>query len=182
MVSKVLEFSPLFPGIRILENEAVDRCFSVRFSFSVKTEAFELRLEERRRGFCGFISLGLQCSMWLMATVEEALKAPVIEDFVKYFREDVKALIVQGGGNKAGHYLEVVAYDEGGRKGAMWLPEGCEDWGWSRVVDELRQMLAFLESKERPPVSEELISEGKQKGGYFAWSLLRGSAMLGGQR
>jgi hypothetical protein len=29
-----------------------------------------------------------------MATVEEALKAPVKKDFVKYFREDVQALMV----------------------------------------------------------------------------------------
>jgi hypothetical protein len=42
------------------------------------------------------------------------------------------------GGNKAGCYVEVVAYAEGGRKGAIWLPEGHEGWGWSRVVGELR--------------------------------------------
>jgi hypothetical protein len=36
-----------------------------------------------------------------MAIVEEALKAPM-KDFVKYFWEDVKALMIQGGGNKAG--------------------------------------------------------------------------------
>jgi hypothetical protein len=54
---------------------------------------FELRLEERRKGFCGFIFLGLQGSAWLMATVEEALKAPV-KDFIKYFWEDVKTLMV----------------------------------------------------------------------------------------
>jgi hypothetical protein len=63
-----------------------------------------------------------------MATVEEALKA-LVKDFVKYFREDVKALMVRGGGNKAGHYLEVVAYVEGGQKGAIWLPKGREGWG-----------------------------------------------------
>jgi hypothetical protein len=48
-----------------------------------------------------------------MATVEEALKA-LVKDFVKYFREDVKALMVRGGGNKAGCYLEVVDYAKGG--------------------------------------------------------------------
>jgi len=71
-------------------------CFSVEakgFSFSVKALASELRLEERRKGFCGFIFLGLQGSAWLMATVEEALKAPV-KDFIKYFWEDVKTLMV----------------------------------------------------------------------------------------
>jgi hypothetical protein len=34
-------------------------------------------------------------------------------------------------------------------------------------VGELWQKLAFLESKEWLPVSEELISEGKQKGGIL---------------
>jgi hypothetical protein len=43
-----------------------------------------------------------QCSAWLMAIVEEELKA-LVKDFVTSFREDVKALMVRGGGNKAGH-------------------------------------------------------------------------------
>jgi hypothetical protein len=43
-------------------------------------------------------------------------------------------------------------------------------------------MLAFLEAKEWPLVFEVPFSEGKQKGGgSFIRSLLRGSAMLGGQ-
>jgi hypothetical protein len=60
-----------------------------------------------------------------MATVEKGLKASG-KDFVKYFWEDAKALMVRWGGNKADCFLEVVAYTKGGRKGAIWLPEGCE--------------------------------------------------------
>jgi hypothetical protein len=99
------------------------------FSFSAKADVYEICLQERRKGFCRFIFLGFQCSAWLMATIEEALKAPVKEDFVTSYREDVKALMVHGGGNKAGCYLEVVAYVEGGRKGVIWLPKGREGWG-----------------------------------------------------
>jgi hypothetical protein len=148
----------------------MEHCFSVEakgFSFSAKAEVFELRLEERRKGFCGFIFLGLQGSAWLMAIVEEALKAPV-KDFIKYFWEDVKTLMVWGGGNKADHYLEVVAYAEGGRKWPIWLLEGRAGWGWSRVMGELRQMPAFLEAKEWPLLSEVSFSEGKQKGGILS--------------
>jgi hypothetical protein len=72
--------------------------------------------------------------------------------------------MVREGGNKAGRYLEVVAYAEGGRKGAIWLPEGRESPGWSRIVGELRQLLAFLKAKEWSLVSEELFMVGKQKG------------------
>jgi hypothetical protein len=75
----------------------MERCFSVEakgFSFSTKAEASKRRLEERRKGFCGCIFLGLQGSTWLMATFEEALKTSVKEDFVKYFWEDVKALMI----------------------------------------------------------------------------------------
>jgi hypothetical protein len=61
-----------------------------------------------------------------MANIEEALKA-LVKDFVKYFWEDVKALMVRGDGNKVGRYLEVVAYAKGGQKRAIWLPEGRED-------------------------------------------------------
>jgi hypothetical protein len=99
----------------------MERCFTVEakgFSFSEKAKAAELRLEERRKGFCGFIFLGLQGAAWLMATIEEALTAPVKKDFVKYFQEDVKALI-RGGDNNARRYLKVVAYAEGGRKGPI---------------------------------------------------------------
>jgi hypothetical protein len=40
----------------------MERCFSAEakgFSFSAKADASELRLEERRKGICGFIFLGL---------------------------------------------------------------------------------------------------------------------------
>jgi hypothetical protein len=75
----------------------------------------------------------------------------------------------------------VVAYAKGGRKGAIWLPEGCEGWGWSWVVAELQHMLAFLEAKEWPLVSEVAVSRGKQKGGSSIQSLLHGSTTFGGQ-
>jgi hypothetical protein len=74
----------------------MERCFSVEakaFYFSAKADVSELCLKERRKGFCGFIFLGLQGFAWLMVTIEEVLKDPV-KDFVKYFREDVKALMV----------------------------------------------------------------------------------------
>jgi UDP-N-acetylglucosamine:LPS N-acetylglucosamine transferase len=80
----------------------MEHCFYVEpkcFSFSAKAEASELRLEERRKRFCVFIFLGLQGSVWLMATIEEALKA-LMKDFVKYFWADVKALMVRGGGKQ----------------------------------------------------------------------------------
>jgi hypothetical protein len=145
----------------------MERCFTVEakcFSFSTKAGEPELRLEERRKAFGGFIVLGVQGSAWLMATVEKALKDPGL-DFVKYFREDTKALMVRGSGNKAGRFLEVVAYAEGGRKGAIWLPQGRGGWGWSRVVGELRKLLSFLGLKDRSPGGGMSSSEGNPKGG-----------------
>jgi hypothetical protein len=99
------------------------------FYFSVKADASKIRLEERRKGFSGFIFLGLQCSAWLLATVEEALKEPVKKDFVKSYREDVKALMVRGGGggNKVGRYLEVAVFAEGGCKGVIWPLKAVKD-------------------------------------------------------
>jgi hypothetical protein len=77
-------------------------------------------LEERRKRFCGFNFLGLQGSTWLIATVEEVLKAPVKD--CKYFWEDVKALMIRGGGNKAGHYLEVISLHRGWLKRSYLAP------------------------------------------------------------
>jgi hypothetical protein len=62
----------------------------------------------------------------------------------------------------------VVAYTEGGRKGAIWLPEGRGGWGWSRVVGELRKLLSFLGLKARSPGGGMYYSEGPQKGGELS--------------
>jgi hypothetical protein len=96
------------------------------FYFLVKVEVTEIHLEERRKGFCEYIFLGLQGSEWLLATVEEVLKEPVKKDFVKSFWEDVNVLKLNGGGNKAGRYLEVASFAEGGHTGVVWLLEGRE--------------------------------------------------------
>ena len=39
--------------------------------------------------------------------------------------------------NKAGCFLEVAIFVEGGRKGVIRLLEGHGGWGWQRFVDEL---------------------------------------------
>jgi hypothetical protein len=44
------------------------------FSFSVNMGKSVLHLEEKRKGFSGFISLGINCSDWLANAVEEALE------------------------------------------------------------------------------------------------------------
>jgi hypothetical protein len=122
----------LFEASQLKQRWSVDYLCSVEakaFYSSVKADASEIRLEKRRKGFFGFIFLGLQCFVWLLATVEEALKEPVKKDFVMSYREDVKALMVRRGGNKAGCYLEVAVFTEGGRKGVIWFPEGREGWG-----------------------------------------------------
>jgi len=94
------------------------------FSFSMKVDESELRFEERRKGFVGNIFLGIHCSIWSKDTVEEAMKDPGKKYFVKSFREDAKVLMVRGGGNKVGRYLEVGAFAEEGHKAVIWLPEG----------------------------------------------------------
>jgi hypothetical protein len=56
------------------------------------------------------------------------------------------------GSNKAGCFLEVVVFIEGGRKGVIRLPEGRGGWGLQRFVDELRLLVAQLMEKELPVV------------------------------
>lgn len=64
------------------------------------------------------------CASWLVNTVEEVSHLSVKAVITKAYRKDgEKALMVHGGGNKAGRFLEVVVYAEGGRKGVIWLPE-----------------------------------------------------------
>jgi hypothetical protein len=132
---------------------AMERRFSIEaksFCFSSKEGSSLFRLEERRKKFVGYIFVSTQCSSWLIDTVEAACQ--VKEDIAKSFREGDKALMVHGDTNKAGRFLEVVVFAEGGRKGAIWLPEGRNGRGWRRFAGELRHMLASPVSR-----SEELV-------------------------
>lgn len=116
------------------------------FSFLVTEEAV-VRLEERRKDFAGVVFLGLQCSVWLVATLEVALRNSGVLDFVKSFQEGPKVLIIRGGGNRAGHFLELAVYPEGNQKGLILLPEGSEGRGWSRFAGELCKVMAFLKPR-----------------------------------
>jgi hypothetical protein len=93
----------------------MERWFSIEaksFCFSIKEGFSDLRLEERRKKFVGFIFESSPCAAWLRDTVEAATQ--VEEDISKSYREGDKVLMVHGGYNKAGRYLEVSVYAEGG--------------------------------------------------------------------
>ena len=53
--------------------------------------------------------------------MEAAIHAQVKEVIAKSYREGDKVTMVHGGGNKAGRFLEVSVFAEGGRKGVIWL-------------------------------------------------------------
>jgi hypothetical protein len=120
------------------------------FFFSAKQGSEFLRLEEKRKGYGGFILLGAKCSGWLADMVEEAIEAQRKDDFARSFRDEVRALKVRTGSNKAGCFIEAGVFVEGNRKGVVRLPEGRGGWGWQRFVDELRSLLAQLAGKELP--------------------------------
>jgi hypothetical protein len=133
----------------------MERRFTVEaktFSFSAKEGNSVIRLKEKRKGFGGFIFLGIKCSDWLTDTVEEALEAQKKEEFARSFRDEVRVLKVRMGSNKAGCFLEVAVFVEGGRKGVIRILEGRGGWGWQRFVDELRTLLAHLVEKVSPAV------------------------------
>ena len=120
----------------------MELCFSIEakdFCFLAKEGSFVIRLEERRRKFVGFIFASIQCSSWLVDTVEEACLEK--EDIAKSYREGDKVLMVHGGTNEAGRFLEVSVYAERGRKGVLWLPEGRFGRGWHPFAGELRPMV-----------------------------------------
>ena len=103
----------------------MERWFSIEaksFCFSTKVGSSLFLLEERRKKFVGYIFVSSQCSSWFVDTVEAACQ--VKEDIAKSFSEGDKALMVHGGANKTGRFLEVAVFAEGGCKGGVWLPEG----------------------------------------------------------
>ena len=113
--------------------------FSVeaKFSFSANKGNVVLRLEEKRRGYGGFIVLGTKCSDWLADVVEAAIEAQRKNGFAKSFRDEVRVLKIRTGSNKVGCFLEAAVFVEGDRKGVIRLPEGRRGWGLQRFVDEL---------------------------------------------
>jgi hypothetical protein len=134
----------------------MERRFSVEaksFFFSAKKGSAVLCLEEKRKGYGGFILLGTKCSGWLADVVEEAIEAQKKDGFARSFRDEVRALKVRTGSNKAGCFIGAAVFVEGNRKGVVRLPEGRGGWGWQRFVDELRSLLAQLVVKEMPEVS-----------------------------
>jgi hypothetical protein len=94
------------------------------FSFSVVSGKPVLRLEERHKGFKGFILLGVKVSVWLADMVEEACETQKREDFARLLYDEVRVLKVRMGRNRAGSFLEAAVFVEGGRKGVIRLPEG----------------------------------------------------------
>jgi hypothetical protein len=97
------------------------------FRFSTKDGSSLFRLEERRKKFVGYIFVSPQCSSWLIDTGEAVCM--VKENIAKSFCKGDKALMVHGGYNKAGRFLEVAVFAEGGRKGSLWLPGGRDGRG-----------------------------------------------------
>ena len=113
----------------------MERHFSIEaksFCLSAKEGCPDLCLDEKRKGFIGVIFVSQPCASWLVDTAEEASQSQVKVDIVKSYREGNKALMVHGGVNKVGSFLEVVVFAEGGRKGIIWLPEGRGGRGWCR--------------------------------------------------
>jgi hypothetical protein len=140
----------------------MERSFSVEaksFRLSAKIGCPNLRLEERRKGFVGYIFASVQCSEWLVETVESAIQSQVKEEIAKTFREGDKAMMVHGGGNKAGRFLEVSFLAVGGRKGVIWLPEGRFGRGWRRFAGELRRLL----EAQRLAVGAEKVGDSSVK-------------------
>jgi hypothetical protein len=112
------------------------------FCLSAKVGCPNLCLEERRKGFVGYIFASIQCSSWLMDMVEAVIQSQVKEEIAKSYRGgDDKAMMVHGGGNKAGRFLEVLILAESGHKGVIWLLEGRFGRGWRRFVSELQLLL-----------------------------------------
>ena len=71
----------------------MERRFSIEaksFCFSAKEWYPDLHLEERRKGFVGYIFASIQCSSWLVDTVEAASK--VKDDIAKSYCEGDKSV------------------------------------------------------------------------------------------
>jgi hypothetical protein len=129
------------------------------FYFSTRKGNALVCLEEKRKGFGGFILLGSKCLVWLVDAVEEAMGAQRKEEFARTFWEGARILKVRMESNKAGRFLEVAVFVKGGRKGVIRLPEGRGGWGWQCFLDKLRILVANLVEKALPMVHADIDGE-----------------------
>ena len=95
-----------------------------------------------------------------MDMVEAATQ--VKEDIAKSYREGDKVLMVHGGANKAGRFLEVSVYAEGGHKGVFWLPEGRFGRVWRQFAGELCLMLVSPNGKSGSEVAMSRLAPSSQ--------------------
>ena len=122
------------------------------FSFSAKKGSAVLQLEEKRKGFDGFILLETKCSVWLANVVGEAMVAQR-KDFARMCRDGERVFKVRLGSNNASSFLEVAVFVEGSRKGVIRILEGRGGWGWQRFAEELRSLVVHLLETALPEVS-----------------------------
>jgi len=116
------------------------------FILLVVEGTFELGVAGKRKDLLGRVRLSSGCVDWLLSMVEEVLRNPDSEDFVKYFREGSKVTIVQRGGNSFGQFLVVTVFNVGGWRGMIVFPEGHDGRGWGCVSRELSKVLDFFGS------------------------------------
>jgi hypothetical protein len=88
------------------------------FAFLAKKGNKVIRLEEKRKGFGGFILLGIKCSGWLADMVEEVMEAQMKEDFARTCQDKVRVLKVRVRSNKVGCFFG------GGSLCRGWLERG----------------------------------------------------------
>jgi hypothetical protein len=129
------------------------------FAFSVVKGKSKLQLEERK-SFSRVVFLGPRCIAWLVATVEEVLRNPRVEEFVK----STRMLSPFGGAvtrpNVSWRWQITLRWP----KRFFLLPEGHEGRGWSRFSGELRKVMAFFEAMNGFPSSVDSSPVGKKNG------------------
>jgi hypothetical protein len=107
--------------------------------------------------------VGLKGASWLVVTVEEATRSPVLVDFVKTSSEGRKSLTVKRGCNKAGRFLKVVPFMDDELKGIIWIPKARFGRGWRRFVAELRPLLTAMGSLSKGSMLEGSAPEGSHQ-------------------
>jgi hypothetical protein len=117
---------------------------SKSFIFSALEGATRLKVGEKRNNFFGEFVISVQCSEWLVSSMESLLGYPEDIVLIKSFREGSKLTIARRDSNQAGRFLEVAVFGLGGRKGLILIPEGRGGWGWLKFSEKLRKAAIFL--------------------------------------
>jgi hypothetical protein len=130
---------------------------SKEFKFSIKDGSSVLTIQEKRRGVQRAVNLRKKEQVWLARIFSELVAVEDSRVFSDQTAPGHPRVLAQKCGNRNGRFLVLEEYNDRGRCGSIFVPEGRDRQGWNRFIEELQLVI-------QTPVHSWEIPKEKKKG------------------